>query len=303
MADFSKSEHYVLELFKKGERFSYNGKVYTIEKSGKPTCSSGEPKTDIYCYAKSEDEILELKISFKQTNADFLENKINKERAEQIFGSNWESIITAATTSIKDKFESRPVVFFNKSGKTEEGCFTLGWKFELLNKLSGELSGVVPLTRDQKIDVYSGTTLVGDKKNSFVNGNQIANSGVATHILFADVKSIKTIQDVVNSLITVEDYVDKHSSDIYFACKALNFRSKYKKYGVIVGKYDGNRPLSVYINWRDVDDKLKGEFIFNQPLTHGGDYAYGTLLKALGTLKIKSTDDLKKNSLDGVKYI
>jgi hypothetical protein len=302
MAIFSKSEQYVLGLFKVGDKFSYNGKVYTVLNSGKPTCSSGEPKTDIYCFAKSDVDSIELKISFKQSNADFLENKTNKERAEQIFGSNWKSIIINAITSIKNKFESRPILFLQKSGKTEEGCFTLGWKFELLNKLSGELSDVVPLTREQKIDVYSGTTLVGDKKDAIVNRVQVLNSGVATHILFGDVKNIKTIQDVINSLISVEDYVDKHSSDIYFACKALNYRSKYKKNGV-VGKYDGNRPLSVYVKWQAVNGKLRGTLVFDEPLEHGGDYAYSLLSGALSTLNIKTTDDIKKEILDGINYL
>jgi len=302
MAIFSKSEHYILGLFKVCANFSYNGKVYTITNSGKPTCSSGEPKTDIYCSAKSDVDYIELKISFKQTNADFLENKMNKERAEQIFGSNWKSIITAATIRIKEKFESRPILFLKKSGKTEEGSFTLGWKFELLNKLSGELSDVVPLTGEQKIDVYSGTTLVGDKKDAFVNGVQISNSGVATHILFADVNNITTIQDVINSLTSVSDYVDKHSRDIYFACKALNYRSKYKKNGV-VGKYDGNRPLSVYVKWQAINGKLKATLVFDEPLEHGGAYAYSLLSSALTTLNIKSTDDIKKEILDGINYL
>lgn len=35
----------------------------------------------------------------------------------------------------------------------------LGWKFELLNKLSGEKSGILELTEEQKNDVFAGINL------------------------------------------------------------------------------------------------------------------------------------------------
>ena len=88
--DFSKREHAILSLFKKNEQFIYNNKRYTILFSAKPTCPSGEPKTDIYVSAVADTkEKTEFKISFKKENADFLENKIKAERAEQILGENW----------------------------------------------------------------------------------------------------------------------------------------------------------------------------------------------------------------------
>lgn len=46
----------------------------------------------------------------------------------------------------------------------------MGWKFELLNKPGGELSGIMDLSREQIIDVHAGTNLPDDKRNAMVNG-------------------------------------------------------------------------------------------------------------------------------------
>ena len=59
----------------------------------------------------------------------------------------------------------------------------IGWKFELLNKHGGERSGLLVLTDEQKIDVYSGSNLNVNKKNAKVNGVEICDSGVANFIL------------------------------------------------------------------------------------------------------------------------
>lgn len=40
----------------------------------------------------------------------------------------------------------------------------LGWKFELLNKLSGEKSGALKLTEEQKYDIFAGINLSENKK-------------------------------------------------------------------------------------------------------------------------------------------
>ncbi len=48
-------------------------KGYTVMLSGKPTCHKGEPKTDIlYYWAESCEDEVEIKISYKKENADFI---------------------------------------------------------------------------------------------------------------------------------------------------------------------------------------------------------------------------------------
>lgn len=195
--EFGIDEHRILTLFKINQTFVFKNKKYTIINSGKPVCSSGEPKTDIYVLAKSDNNDIEIKISFKKSNADFLENKISSERAEQLFGTNWSDIIKQSTLQLKNEFLSRPVVYIEGSNHTEAGSITLGWKFELLNVKSGQLSNKMLLTKSQVIDVYAGTNLSGDKKDASVNGKTIKNCGIANYMLFENT-SISTLQDAID---------------------------------------------------------------------------------------------------------
>ena len=61
-------------------------------------------------------------------------------------------------------------IYKEKFARTEKGAITLGWKFELMNKLSGEPSGQMKLDVSQVYDVYAGTNLPDRKRNAYVNG-------------------------------------------------------------------------------------------------------------------------------------
>lgn len=287
---FGYAERHILSLFNIGASFTYDRTGYTVIKSGKPTCGKGEPKTDIYIAAEDvHHNIAEFKISFKKQNADFLENKTTAERAEQLFGADWENIISNATTALQDEFLSRMLIYKEKLGRTDKGAITLGWKFELLNVESGQLSGNMQLSHDQIIDVYAGTNLKGDKRDATVNGEEIPFSGVANCILFENTP-VNSTQEAIDSLIPIEDYVDLHP-DVYFACKALNYRTFRQK-------YDGNRPLAVYVDWYANNGKLDYKIQFDTPLEQGGDYAYARLKAAMDILGVKTTDDLNDENVE-----
>ena len=292
---FGVAEHRILNFFKEGTRFNYEGIDYTVQVSGKPTCAKGEPKTDIYIQAINQRNISkEFKISFKKENADFLENKTNAERAEQLLGDDWCNIISTATSNLKNEFLSRMLIYKKKFAKTDAGAITLGWKFELLNVASGQLSGDMQLTREQVLDVYAGTNLTDDKKDAAVNGINIPNSGISNYILFED-QPVHNAQQAIDALITIEDYVDQNPN-VYFACKALNYRT-------FKGKYDGNRPLAVYVDWHIDNQKLAYDICFDTPLQQGGDYAYERLKAALDDLDVETTDDLNANNVEDTDKI
>lgn len=64
--NFGNSERHILNLLRSGLQFTYNGQVFTILESDKPTCRSGEPKTDIYVSTETDKHHREeFKISFK----------------------------------------------------------------------------------------------------------------------------------------------------------------------------------------------------------------------------------------------
>lgn len=293
MPNFGASERSIKELFYEGVTFYYEGDEYEVIECGKPTCPKGEPKTDIYILAETNGHGREFKISFKQTNADFIENKTNAERAELILGEDWKNIIIDATTGIEDAFYDKPLIYKKSHKRTGAGSITLGWKYELLNKSGGDLSGIVNLSREQVIDVYAGTHLPADKRNASVNGRVIMDSGIANFMLVDD--DMTDAQSVIDSVVSIDEYVNMHPT-VYFACKALNYRT-------FEGKYDGNRPLSVCVDWNVIDGKLDGRLVFDAPLVTRGDVVADKLLKCLYILGIDTTDDIDDNTVTDSRII
>lgn len=287
MLSFGDSERHILSLFSCGSSFSYRGDTYRIILSGKPTVPKGEPKTDIYALAKNDaGQQCEFKISYKQPNADFLENKITAERAKQIFGSDWASIITNATRTLQQKFYRKCLIYRESYGRTEAGSITLGWKFEFVNKTGGDLSGVIPLSTAQKIDIYRGTNLALDKKNAIVNNTVIRNSGVADFIIMEN--NVPSLQRAIDLLIPIDNYAD--NSNIFFACKALNYRS-------FEGKWDGDRPLAVYVNWYVYENNIGCDIIFDSPLMKKGNEVAANLCGVLHEIGITSAAEINYGNL------
>lgn len=286
MGDFGDAERRILGFMSEGAEFVFEGKEYKVVLSGKPTCRKGEPKTDIYILAESYEDDIEIKISYKKENADFIENKMSAERAEQLFGEDWIDIIEQSTTAIQDKFYERMLIYKNGFRRTEKGSITLGWKFELLNKSGGDLSGKMLLTDDQVVDVYAGSNLSLDKRNASVCGEIIRNSGVANYILIDE--NVHSAQDIIDKMIPIKEYVMIHP-DIYFACKALNYRT-------FAEKWDGNRPLSVQVKWDAIDNKLVPELVFDKPLMVRGDEMAERLIHYMHKLNIRTTDDINEGN-------
>ena len=265
MPDFSDTERRLIDLLEVGVKFKFDGVEYTVSQpSCKPIVVKGECKTDVYVQTSSANGDRAFKISVKQQNADFLENKISYERAVEIFGSHADEIIMQATESIKDNFLKTPIIYFVRKGRTDAKSITLGWKFEFVNKTGGNLSSSMQLTTQQIVDIYSGTSLPEDKKIAIVNGEEVIDSGIADFILVVDQDKNMTIEDFEKGLMTIEKFVETEKPTIYFACKALNYRAEKDK-------WDGDRPLSVYVDWHIENSKLVGELRFDEPLHHKGN--------------------------------
>lgn len=286
MSTFSIAERDVKNFFNINDEIFFKGEKFKIAKLGKPTCLSGEPKTDIYLLLTHQNKDLEIKISYKKDNADFLENKIKPERAKQLFGENWENIIQNSTMRVKDKFLNKKLIYKASKGRTLKGAITLGWKFELVNKANGELSGELTCTKSILLDIYSGNNLSSDKRNAMVNGEIIPNSGVANYILQGN--TFLSAQEILDKIESIDDFV-KTSPKIYFACKALNYRT-------FENKFDGDRPLAVQIEWKIIEGKLSPNFIFNRPLNFNGNKVAEKLKNCLSELNIRNTDDINANN-------
>ena len=285
--NYSNTEISLIKLFKNSKVFEFNNESYTVLNIGKPRSEKGECKTDIYILAKSASETKEFKISVKQHNADFLENKMRLERAIEIFGIQAPTIIKQSTLRIKKSFEDEMLINFERKGRTEPKCITLGWKFELLNRISGKKSGILILDKQQKIDVYAGTNLGPGKANSMVNDIKIKDSGIAEFILETDHNITQSANYYMSKLVKIDNYVV--GKDIYFACKALNYRATSDK-------WDGDRSLAVYVDWKMQNNKLVGDLVFSNPLRVKGNQCGRNVQKILKSLKIDKDnfDDLKK---------
>lgn len=295
MANHGDTERHIIRLFTEANNFSFNGNNYEILIIGKPRPSRGECKTDVYILCKDNfDNETEFKISIKQSDADFLENKMSYERVVEIFGKDADKILSESILKIKDSFEKEPLINFSKFKKTEANCIKIGWKFELLNKAGGDKSSELILSNEQKIDVYSGSNLNISKKNCNVNGQLIENSGVANFIIEVD-NIVEDIDYYINKLDDIKTYAIKQK--IYFACKALNYR-------VNVDKWDSDRPLSVYIDWSlNVNNKLVAKIIYDKPLQVKGNEIGNNIRGLLNKLKINSDNftSIKSNISDTVK--
>ncbi len=289
MPKFGDTERKVLELFSAQKTFIFQGEEYIVINSGKPRPAKGECKTDVYVLASKKDgEQREFKISVKQSNADFVENKIELPRAKEILGNDAQNIIKTSIQEIKDAFERDYLICFDKYKRTNAGSIKLGWRFELVNVANGEKSGLIKLSDIQKVGVYAGTNLSCEKRNCFVDNKIIENSGVANYIIVTD-GEIMSLQKCVNSLVPIEEYAK--GQNVYFACKALNYQF-YRK------KCEGNRGLAVYVDWKIEEGKLKADLVYDNPLSHKGYEIMDNLRLLL--MKLNIGNDLKnlKKCLD-----
>lgn len=254
-------ENKVISLFKENEIIKYKDKNLLVLSSGKPrTRKGGEPKTD--CYIKLEDthtkEILEYKISCKlQSSNEFQENKIKAERAKEIFGPNWESIISTTSKKIDHIFKEQSLNNPNGYKRNKNGHIVLGWKLEIATK-QRILSSKLNLSKEKIRDyIYKGINQEEEKRDAFINENKIKNSGIANYILITEIKDINTAEDVLNNIILIDNYkIEPHY--LIFTANTYNIQNN---------KTDGNRPLAVRIEWEIRENELYPNIKYNSPLT------------------------------------
>ena len=246
-------EDKIHSLFSPGSSFTYENLTHIILQSEKPTISAkGECKTDLFVKTQTnEDKIKHFRISIKKDDKWFIENKLTLERAKQILGKSAQERIIKHLLKIEDLFLGQKLIYYYRGNKN----IRIGWRFDIGEGKSGHLSEKMDLSDDEKIEIYSGANLSSDKKNAFVGGEIIKDSGIADYILIVDTSEY-TLQEYVNRMELISDYAPK--IDCYFACKGINFRVNHDK-------WDSDRPLSVWLDWKVVSGELKVDFVFDDP--------------------------------------
>lgn len=300
MPQFLETERSIIELFRQEEKFFYKGEEYTIDLVGKANAAKGDPKTDVYISAKNTqtEEPKEFKISIKQTNADFLENKITADRAQQIFGDDWKELITETIQNISSNFSDEKLIYKTAYGKNEKGMYKLGWRLDIINKPTGNFT--VKLSPDLLKEVLTGESLSIEKRNANVEGETIENSGIANYIITVDVDNAFTsVDEIMNHLLTIDEYIDKYS-DTYLTCRSINLRTMpiNKDTGLVENKIKmERRHFVVFPKWKITDSKLDCELCFDEPFTKTSAKVQEELFEVLKQLNINSVDDLNSDNV------
>lgn len=236
------------------EKISFMGKTWSIQFIEKPKYSKGEGKTDLFIQLMSDTHTQTIKLSVKQPTADFMENKVSAERAEQLFGNNYAKIIKDTALSLYKEFLETPIYYPEKKGNTRAGSYTMGWRLDIVNKSGGRLSAPIHLSKTMLGEILSGTNLPLNKRDCYVQNMLVKDGGIANYYYAGDGEN--SIQQLLDKSILIEDYVSQNTLNWYFAFKAVNYRS-------LEDKIDGNRPLAVRVNWSNKT------LCFDQPLQYG----------------------------------
>jgi hypothetical protein len=250
---------------------------------------SGECKTDVYVCAQEVNtgNRKEIKISVKSENKEFQGNKLTAADTEAYFGKDWGTIVCNATKSLKSSFENRVLLYASGHYPIKPNSITVGWKLEIASKPRA-LSVKLPLS-DQEIRdyVYRGTNQSADKKNSYINGEVIENSGVADYLLVTSIDKIKTSTDILEQM----EYINiTNIGETYLIFTANNYRTD-------VDKADGPRALAVRIEWEYRNQKLYPVFYYNHPLLFTGEKDMVPLVKeALKKLGKSNIDDINPST-------
>lgn len=283
--DFVQIESNFQKYFTVGTNFSFENKIFTVKKSGKPTLPSGEPKTDMYILGIDKNGFeKEFKISIKLENTEFVENKPSLNRVKEILGEDAQKIIKRSIKKIKNKFSKLPLIDFTKNNKQKSRLVTLGWRLDFVNK-PRNLSGLIDLNEKQKIEVFSGKACE-DKSDAYVGDEIIKDSGIANFVYVS--KKIHVDKKIFEELTSVSSYAKK--TDIYIALNAVNYRIDHDK-------WEGNRHLAVWIKRKLKNNKLKEKLIFKDPLSTRCNFVGESIVNILDELKIskENFDDLKKH--------
>lgn len=266
-------EDHIINVFRSDRLFTYYGRICEVLEAGKPRPQSagGECKTDVFVRARIQNtgEEFDLKISVKNTNREFMGNKLKKEDVEAYLGPDWENILIEATTSIRDVFENKVLMYASGHYPTKPNSVTVGWKLEIADRPRA-LSVPIPLNDRQIRDyVYKGTNLTRDKKDSIVNGRVILNSGVAEYLIITCIEDIETSDDVIEHMELIDD---ADIGNTYFIFTANNYRTD-------VQSADGPRYLAVRIEWEVDNGRMIPIYHYDNPLQYTGERDMAPLVR------------------------
>ena len=282
--EFSEAEKNIRKIIADSEFFIFEGEKYTVDLVSKPVVKGGggETKTDVYLVARNTktQKTREIKISFKKPNFSFVENKIKAERAVELYDKNWSSIIQKQIKEIKNEFQARHLFYFEKTGRIEKGSITLGWRYEMEDKLARKLG--VKIKQDIAEQVWANKNASSKYRDGIVEQKIVPMSGVPNYYLNKNPSEL-TIDNIFSNLKPMSELLKTHHN-IYASFLAQNFRSHKNK-------QEGNRrDLAVWVTWKVKNGKIDCDLVFDKPLQMESGQALKNLEKCLKKLGIKTWD-------------
>lgn len=246
-ANASYLERKVSAAFVPNDRIRYQNTNYTVKLSGKPDADKGgEGKTDAYILLVDEETaaLREIKISIKDSNADMIENKIGKDRMNQIFPKERQAEISSQAIEVLQARIDSGEYMLNNGVPDENGqrVLTVGFLADLVEQGTAGANGVdFEATVDEVIEAWSGANLKLGQRHSSINGEKVENSGVANAILknkdssFLGKDRMTAQKYILDNCISIEDYAEDPAN------RVLRFKLRASNFGK--GSRDHRRPM------------------------------------------------------------
>lgn len=291
------AERNVRQIFKDSE-FSYEGDRYKVTMVEKP---QGETKTDFYIQARNieqkNDKI--FKISYKKPNYSFVENKIRVDRAKEIFGKEWKSILEKDIIKSFSHDDNKIFKKKNPNESLQESFLTfplidrvkkkivLGFRFEIesVSQAGGRLLSA-PIKMNIADKVYWGKG--SENKAIKVGGKEILGSGVPDYILVQDPNEIETAQDIFDRLENIQEY-SKNNSKMRATFLSQYYRWHDKKEKWVTEGF--SRMFAVWVEWKVINKKISGRIVFDKPLEKRAGDVISDLQKCMVELGIDLSSD------------
>lgn len=281
-------EQHILNIFKNISFIIWKQKKYNLNQLiiGRPKpLVKGECKTDLYIGLKdgSGNIVDEIKISLKLSNAEFLENKIKKQRAIDLFGPNWKNILSNNALSLSNNFFNKKLIYFYPANDPTEIRITLGWRIEIANKPRDLSLPLIMSNLDIINFIYRGINLPNDLKNCKVCGSVISDSGVANYYLQGDVTDFQSLSDIINKLQPLDQTFNATNTYLIFTANNYLLRANGKSKAE-------TRSLCVYNDWElnNQNGRLKANITFINPLQYDSNDVKPQVLALLKSLNAET---------------
>jgi len=244
----------LMRLFAPGTRFVFTDGIEYVSQictKPRPQTPGGEPITDVYIDALSttnKDHLI-LKISLKKIGWEFIKNHMQENDFTDIFFDDPEEQIQFYQNQSVQLLQNVPVIDLGIGNKINarmgNGSMTLGWEMMITNRTRSLSLGVLPPRYVR--EAILGENMEERRRHALVNGKVINNSGIPTHVLEMNIDQNTTANDVFQTMVTSDEFVEEQQDNLHLILKANNYRSLSDKSSS--GRCDGTRYLFVQNSW------------------------------------------------------